>query len=183
MINLLPPETKKQIRAGRTNVLLLRYNFMMLGTTIFLGSALAVAYVYLSTVAENAQRTVAENQTRASQYISIRTEAEAFNTQLGEAKAILNSQINYSKAITNIASVLPSGTSLDSLKLDAASFSKPMTLTVNISGETAAKDLIQNFSSSINFSNVSKGKITVGTKPGYPYTMDLTVTMRQEAAQ
>ena len=183
MINLLPPETKKQIRAGRTNILLLRYNIMMVATALFLVGALAVAYYYLAMVASNADRTVAENQQRASSFASIRTEAEAFNAQLTDAKTILNSQVNYSKAIMNIASVLPEGTSLDSLKLDSTSFSKPMTLLVNISGETAAKDLIQNFSSSINFTNVSKGKITVGTKPGFPYVIELTVTMKQEAAQ
>ena len=48
MINLLPPEEKRQLRAARTNTLLLRYNLSLVGAVVFLGLAIGVTYVYLS---------------------------------------------------------------------------------------------------------------------------------------
>jgi hypothetical protein len=50
MINLLPPETKAQIAAARTNRLLLRYNMLLLAALAFLLAAFVIVYFSLSRI-------------------------------------------------------------------------------------------------------------------------------------
>ena len=182
MINLLPPDDKKQIQAARVNVLLLRYNMILGFGIIFLALAIGVAYFFLMTSKQAAETTITDNAQKEGSYAEVKTQAENFRTQLSTAKSILDGQINYAKAALVIAKLLPEGTALNSLKLDETSFTTPLLLTVNIHDEAAAAQLLKNFKSSPLFSNVTKGKISVG-QGNYPYIMELTVTMSKEAAK
>lgn len=182
MINLLPPDDKKQIRAGRTNVVLVRYNLLIVFSVIFLTAAIGFAYYYLTTAREIAQAAIIESTRKEGSYAAVKTEADSFRSELSNAKTILDDQTSYAKAALNIAKLLPTGTALNSLKLDKQSFSTPLIMTVNIADEQAAIDLLNNFKSSPLFSSVTKGKISVGTG-AYPYTMELTVSMSKAAAQ
>lgn len=182
MINLLPPDDKKQIRAARVNVLLLRYNTMLGFGIVFLALALAVAYFFLMTSKQAAETTIADNARKEGSYAEVKTQAETFRTQLSSSKSILDGQISYAKAALAIAKLLPEGTALSSLKLDETSFTTPLLLTVKLSNEAAAAQLMKNFQGSSLFSNITKGKISVG-QGAFPYIMELTVTMSKEAAR
>jgi hypothetical protein len=182
MINLLPSNNKKQIKAGRANVILVRYNLMLVLSIIFLVTAVGFAYYYLSTTKVAAEEAINDNTGKEGSYAAVKAEADNFRTQLENAKVVLNDQTSFAKAALNIAKLLPNGTSLNSLKLDKDSFSKPLVLPVNIANEQAAAELLNNFKGSPLFSNVTKGKISVGTG-AYPYTMELSVTMTKAAAQ
>lgn len=182
MINLLPPDDKKQIRAARVNVLLLRYNIMLGFGIVFLTFALAVAYFFLMTSKQAAETTIADNAQKEGSYAEVKTQAEAFRTQLSTSKSILDGQVSYAKAALTIAKLLPEGTALSTLTLDETSFTTPLVLTVKISDEAAAAQLLKNFKNSPLFSNVTKGKISVG-QGAFPYIMELTVTMSKKAAQ
>lgn len=182
MINLLPADDKKQLRAARTNVLLLRYNLMIVFALVFLGLAIGFAYFYLMSSAKAAESTLADNTAKEGTYREVKTEAEVFRSELSNAKSIFDNQISYTTAIVNIAKLLPDGTALDKLSLDETSFTTPLVLTVNITNEQAAAQLIKNFQKSPLFSNVTKGKISIGSG-AYPYVMDLSVMMSKEAAK
>ena len=182
MINLLPEDQKKQIRAARLNIVLVRYNFMLVFFIVFLFACLGFAYYYLSTAHQLAENAISENTQKESDYATIKTEADTFRSELATAKTILDDQVSYAKAALNISKLLPDGTSLNSLRLDEKSFSTPLVLTVNIANEQAAIELLNNFRNSPLFSNVTKGKITVASG-AYPYAMELTVTMSKAAAQ
>jgi hypothetical protein len=182
MINLLPTEHKKQIRAARVNVVLVRYNVIFLATVVFLASATGFAYFFLVNSKQLAENTIAENASKEGSYAEIKTKADAFKAELASAKSILDSQTSYAKAALVISSLLPEGTSIDKLELNEKSFASPLLLTVNIRDEQAAAQLLKSFTSSPLFSNVTKGKISIGTDQ-YPYTMELTVTMSKAAAQ
>lgn len=181
MINLLPLEDKKQIKAARTNVLLLRYNILLGGCIIFIAFAVAISYVFLLTAKQNAEVTITDNAQKEGSYSEVKSRAESFRAQLSNSKAILDGQISYAKAAVAIANLLPNGTTLNDLKLDETSFITPLVLTVNIQGEEAAARLLANFQSSPLFTNVTKGKISIG-QGGYPYVMEMTVSMSKEAA-
>ena len=183
MINLLPTDDKKQIRAGRVNVVLLRYNLLFVFFTVFLILSIAFAYYYLSTARQVAQTAIDDNMRKEGSYVAVKAEADAFRSQLTGAKTILDGQISYAKAALNISKLLPEGTSINSLKLDEKSFSTPLVLAVNIANEQAAIDLLKNFNSEPTlFSGVKKGKISVSSG-AYPYTMELTVSMSKAAGQ
>jgi hypothetical protein len=181
MINLLPQEEKKQIRAARTNVVLLRYSLFSFGAILFLLGTVIVALYYLKTSEELANSAIQDNVAKEGEYAQIKTEADSFKNELSNAKTILDSQVSYAKAALVIAKLLPNGTSLNEITLSEKSFGTPMPLTVNIANEEAAVALLKNFSSSSYFSGVTKGKISVGSGQ-YPYTMEITVTMSKEAA-
>lgn len=182
MINLLPTDYKKQVRAARANVVLVRYNIFIILSVIFLASASGFAYFFLVNSEQFAENTITENASREGSYAEIKAKADAFKSELASAKSILDSQTSYAKAALAISRLLPEGTSLDKLALSESSFSSPLLLTVNIRDEKAAAQLLKNFTSSPLFSNVTKGKISIGTGQ-YPYTMELTVTMDKAAAQ
>lgn len=182
MINLLPPDEKKQIRAARVNVVLVRYNILIVAAVLFLTSAVGFAYFFLENSRQLAENIIEENVTKAGSYAKIKADADAFNAEVAGAKSILDSQTSYAKAALAISSRLPEGTALSKLELTEQSFSTPLLLTINIRDEQAAAQLLSNFSSSPLFSNVAKGKISVGSG-SYPYTMELTVTMSKAAAQ
>jgi len=182
MINLLPSDDKRQLKAARVNVILLRYNLLLLGSVLFLVVAGGVAFFYLTNTKTLAQESIEDNLRREGGYAAVKTEADTFRKELSSSKAILDEQVSYAKAALNIAKLLPDGTSLNELKLNQQSFAAPLILTVNIRDEQAAAQLIRNFESSSLFSGVTKGKISVGTG-AYPYTMEVTVTMSKDAAK
>ncbi len=181
MINLLPEEQKRQIKAARSNVLLIRYNLMLLGVLVFLGLALAISYYFLISAKTTAETTIKDNSAKESTYAQVKVEADQFRVKLGDANTVLNGQLRYSKAALAIGHLIPNGAALENLKLDASSFNTPTTFTFDVSGETAAANLIQNFNSSPLFSGVTKGKISKGSG-SYPYTIDLTMIINREAA-
>lgn len=182
MINLLPTEHKKQIRAARVNVVLVRYNVLIIASAIFLASATGFAYFFLVNSKQLAENTIQENASKEGSYAEIKTKADAFKSELASAKSILDSQTSYAKAALAISRLLPEGTSIDKLEINEQSFATPLLLTVNIRDEQAAAQLLKSFSSSPLFSNVAKGKISIGTGQ-YPYAMELTITMSKAAAQ
>ena len=182
MINLLPPDDKKQIKSARINVLLLRYNTMLVLGVVFLSLAMAVSYFFLMTSKQVAEKTIHDNTQKASSYIEVENQADSFRAQLLNSKNILDGQVSYAKAALAIAKLLPDGTALSNLNLDEKSFTLPLILTVNIKDEAAAAQLVDNFQKSPLFSKVTKGKISVG-QDAYPYIMELTVTMSKEAAK
>lgn len=183
MINLLSPEAKNEIKAARSNVLLVRYILLLALATLFLAASLGVAFYYLRTIKANAETTISENTEKESSYGNIKAKAESFRSSITDAKTVLDGQIDYSKVILNISRLMPNGSALDSLKLDKNSFGTPLNLSVKLKGENAAKQLLANFSSAPFVSNVSKGTINLSNDKTYPYTMALTITLNKEAAQ
>lgn len=182
MINLLPPDEKKQLRAARANILLLRYNALTLLAIAFLAGALSVVYLFLSTQLQTAEATIKHNSEREGAYQSIKRDAEAFRNELVDAKRVLNSQVSYSQATVRLSSLLPAGASLkDSLELNESTFSGPITLNVKIKEESVAASLLESFRSSPYVSSVTRNKISIGDAT-YPYLVEMTVSLKREIA-
>ncbi|MFI5212420.1 MAG: PilN domain-containing protein [Candidatus Saccharimonadales bacterium] len=185
MINLLPFEDKRQIQAGRTNSLLIRYNVFLLGGLIFLGAAVGITYVYLSSTKATAQQTIADNQSKVGSYAAVKNQADQFRSNLTTAKQILDRQATYTKVILEIAQLLPQGVILQNLNLDSQTFGSPTILSAqakNYAGALALKDAFQ---SSDLFSNVHFQSISTSPTPGnpYPFTINLSVTIQKGAAK
>jgi len=185
MINLLPLEEKRQLRAARANTLLIRYNLFLLGAVVFLGLAVAFAYVYLATAKGNSERTVTENQAKVSDFASIEADAQQFRSNLSIAKTILGNEVTYTKVIVEIAQLLPAGVVLDSLNLDAATFGTQTTLAAKAKTYESALALKDSFQKSPLFDNVHFQSITTDSAPtnGYVYTVTLNVTIKKDAAK
>ena len=187
MINLLPDDDKRQLRAARTNSLLVRYNILMLAILAFLGLAISVTYIYLNTTKTNAQGVIDGNQARVSSYAPVQKEADQFRTNLTTAKQILSHEVTYSNVVLEIAALLPSGVVLQSLSLDANTFGTPITLAANAKSYEAAIELKNSFQSSPLFSDVHFTSITSTTASGtgsdYPVTVSLSVVIKKGVAK
>ena len=181
MINLLPYETKKQTSAARMNVILLRYIFILFISAAFLAISIAVIYLFIRD--ENGSSTsVANGQTSNS---SVQKQADTLRTDLATAKSILDDQVAYSNVITGIAAALPAGTILDSLSLSEGSFGT--TTNLKILSRTADNEtkIKENFKNSTLFSNYKLLSSTPNNdnSSGYPYTINISITINKGVAQ
>lgn len=180
MINLLPTEEKRQLRAARTNTLLIRYNILLIIIVAFSGLAVAVTYIYLSNTEQNAKSTLQDNEARVSQYSSVQSQATQFRQNLAVAKQILDNEVTYSSVILQIAQVIPSGVVLQSLDLDSQTFGSETTLTAQAKDYNSALALKDSFSKSPLFSDVHFQSITDnGSQGPYPITVDLNVIIKK----
>jgi Tfp pilus assembly protein PilN len=183
MINLLPPATKKQIAAARTNRILLLYNIILSAAVVFLVLAVGVIGFYLRNARITAESTVAENISRAGDFATVEADANSFRQNLASAKQILDNDVMYTKAILKFANVLPPGVTLDTLSLDSTTFGTPTTLTANVRDYNTVILLKNSLQSSDLFSDVSIQTISTGGSDEYPITATYSITISKDAAK
>lgn len=186
MINLLPVDEKRQLRAARSNTLLIRYNFFLLGVVAFLGIATTITYVYLTTAKANAEQTITESRAKVGNFAAVQAQADTFRSNLTTAKQILDQEVAYTKVILEIAQLLPSGVVLKQLNLDAKTFGTETVLAAHAKSYDNAIALKEAFEKSTIFSNVHFQSINTGDSAqsaGYPITVNLYVTIKKDAAK
>lgn len=168
MINLLPPNQRKELAAARTNTLLLRY-VILLGILIgIIIVEIGIVYVILNNDKNNNQATINDNNAKTANYAPIKKQADEFRTNLLIAKYILGKQIPYTTLMLAIANGLPEGAVIDQLALDPNSFGKPTTLTVKTTSyemaiqiKTALQQIMVNKTplfSDVSFESVSSSE-------------------------
>jgi Tfp pilus assembly protein PilN len=180
MINLMPDEIKKELRAARVNVLLVRYMGVIFLAFLFLVFILFGSYVLLNQTRDSSQKLIDANDTKAEVYQSTKTQVEALSNQLTEAKGILDQEVLYSNVLVNFAQQMPGGTIIDKLSLTPDSFNgTPLTLKVYAKTTNDAVALRDRFQSSSFFKDVSFQTISDGSAgiDGYPITATLTLTL------
>ncbi len=183
MINLLPPEIKRETNAARANRLLVRYDILLVGSIVFISGAILLVYIYLGSTKAIAEQTVADNIAKAGDYGSVEAEATAFKQDLTNARQILDSDATYTKVILEIASVLPSGVVLDTLSLDSQTFGTPTTLAANVRDYSTVLRLKDSLQGSSIFSDVSIQTISDSGSGDYPLNATFSVTIRKDAAK
>lgn len=185
MINLLPDAYKVEIRAGRVNVLLVRYIFLMLGGVILISGLLVGMYITLNVSAGNASNRLKENEARERNFAQTKKEAEAFRSDLTIAKSILDHDVRYSNLIYKISSAVPKGVILDSLNVDSQSLGASIVLNASATSYDNALALKHKFEtrtdlfSDVHFQDVSYNKD--GGNPPYLYQTSLSVVINKDA--
>ena len=120
MINLLPPNTRKDMLYARKNSMLLKWS----STLIFavLGAALIIAsgMVYLTETTKNYEkRTETARQSLKAQKIDeTQKKVEEISNNVKLATEVLSREILFSKVLMQLGSVLPAETSLQQLQID-----------------------------------------------------------------
>lgn len=185
MINLLPPESKKQYRAARMNTVLLRYNITLLFASLFLVGAIGVAYTFLMNSASIAEKTIAENTTKESSYAAVKQSADSFRSAIADTKATLDSRTNYSRALISLANAMPEESALSTLDLKSESFGVPIKLQFFVKDESGARLLLRRLEDSPVISGVSRGNINIQSQEAarYPLAIDVTLTISKEATR
>jgi hypothetical protein len=185
MINLLPTDDKRQLEAARSNTLLVRYNLFLLGAVMFMMLAIGFIYVYLNNAKAASETTINENQSKVTDFAPIEKEATEFRSNLATAKQILDREVIYTKVVLEIAHLMPAGTILDNLALDSTTFGKPTTIIAKAKTYNSALSIKDTFQKSNIFSDVHFESVTINDADtsGYPMTVNLSVTIKKDAAK
>ncbi|MDK2898821.1 MAG: hypothetical protein PWQ10_8 [Patescibacteria group bacterium] len=184
MINLLPDETKKQLHAAHTNVTLIKYLFLLGCASVFLILACGVAYM----IAMNSESTKANSSSTQGEivaYDSNKAQLDNFKLSFSNAKKILDKQIPYSKIITELGAILPSGTVLESLALTNDGINSPTSLQVKAQSTNDAQKIKDNLKSSalLKNSNVQSIETIAGDSSGYPVSVVINLSINKGALQ
>ncbi len=178
MINLLSTTQQKEMKAARSNTVFLRYIFILSGAVLFIIGALGVTYVFLDTSARQAEQIRADNEANTAGYQQTAAAASGLRSQISDAKTLFDAEIQYSKALTRLAELLPSGTALTSIELKPETFNASTTLSILVTGESAADRLREAFASSPYITSAQPGNLTINNDNStYPYTVEFTVTI------
>lgn len=118
IINLLPPEQKKEIRAGRANLLLLRYCVLTGVVVTVLCLAIALGYLYLSNTKNLNEARIAENNLKSKEFANVEAESKQFKSNLTIARRLLDKKVTYAKVYVKLSNTMPEGTALESFMLD-----------------------------------------------------------------
>lgn len=175
MINLLPPEYKKQIRAAQTNTLLLRYIITSIMLALLLLGIIVGVYVIMSNSKKSAEETIRDSQARSASYQKIDKEATEFSKNLQTAKTILGKEVRYSKIAVKIAQALPSGVVLENLQLDAKTFGQPTVFNAKGKNYNDAIRLKTAFEKSDLFEDVHLQSITSGEEGGVSISVSASI--------
>lgn len=181
MINLLPGDFKKQLRAARNNTVIRRYYLLVLLSAGLLASVFAIGFAV--TLEQEAQYVEIKEQSEkvAKTYQATRDAAEDFSKDLAVAKTILASDVRFSKLITDIAGVIPSGVILRNLSLDTQETGNaPLTINARSKTYEDAVKLKNSLEESPIFESVSL--VSAGTGTGsdeetsvYPVSASVSV--------
>jgi Tfp pilus assembly protein PilN len=192
MINLLPQEEKRRLRAARMNVTLLRYLIFIGGSLIFMLLIFSVGYYITTTERAAAKQEYADLEQRNIQYADIRKEAEGFEKNLSTAKSILSSEVLFSELVTGIARDIPGGVVLNDLSLTTASLGEDITINARTKDRNGGLRLKTALQKSEYFDNVSIQTITNpveadnpgdgsgggnNTDSSYPYAVIVNATL------
>lgn len=185
MINLLPTNEKREILAGRTNRLLVRYLFLLLIVIVMTLAAFGFVWYYLETTRSASQARIEENEASSRQLLSRQQAIASFKTNLKTAKTVLDKQVNYSTILLRVSSTIPAGVVLNQLTIDPATIGTPTTITARARSESALLKLKDSLTQSPYYSDAQFGTITKAddSSDGYPYQISMTVTYAKELFQ
>ncbi len=185
MINLLADVRKDQIRAARTNVILVRYVTILIAATLFLLGTLFISSKILQATKESADAIVANNDIKADVYSETRTKVAALSAKLTESKSILSQEVRFSSVLITLGQSMPSGAILGPLELTELAFRGQPTEIIAYAKTSDDATAIRNaLQASQLFSDVSlRGTDESGGVSNYPVKVMLSVQFSQRGAQ
>lgn len=184
MINLLPEENKRDIRAARTNVILLRYNFLTLAGLALLIAICAAFYLMLNISRSAAEAKKNEGLAVVAQYADTKKAADDYKNNLTTARTVLDKSVNYTSVIMSITKLLPTGVILESLSLGSSDFGKQITFDARTKSYEQAMKLKENFQgsqlvSNVYFQSIIDENASTSGNTDYPYTVSLNATLNK----
>jgi len=180
MINLLPNETKKQLRAARTNTILIKYIITVLIAAAFLGLAFFVSYYIMNDSKITAENAITNVTASDTSYSPITTESNNFISNLSSAKSILGQQISYSTIIEKLLNALPAGVVLESpFSISNDTIKSPITFKAYAKASNNETTLKTNLQATSVFSGYSLQSIgnNPDTSSNYPYLITFSITI------
>ena len=178
MINLLPPNDRRQLAAARTNTLLVRYVVVLPILIIAMIAEMGAVYFFMNSIQTNNRRVIAENETQAARYADVKKKGSEYKKN---AKSILDTQFPYTAVLTAIAQALPEGASIEQIAIDAQKLNTPSEIKMRVQSYQQAVD-VKNILQKIKVNSkllFSDAKIQI-TNYGDYYEATYNVTFSKE---
>lgn len=186
MINLLPNNLKKDIRAARVNIILVRYIALVFVALVFIMGVLYVYYAILQNTMASAEARIDANDIKADIYTATRQEVEGLSTQLTEAKTVLDQNVSYSKFLIALGQATPENTILDEIVLDEAHFNGTAFELKGFAKTDSDAAILGNQLKAATqlFTSVDiQGTSSEGGITGYPVVVTMSVTLNKVGSQ
>lgn len=184
MINLLADSHKREIKAGRINVILVRYISILAVALLIIASITVGSFIVLKSAEMNAQSKTNDNDLKVAAYNQTKVAADQFRNDLSTAKNILDKEVTYSALIHEITDTIPNGIVIDALDLDSTTLGTPITINANGRSYQDGVRLKNEFQKNTKlYSDVSLASINAsdGEAGDYPYKIVLNVTINKGA--
>lgn len=176
MINLLSPESKKELRAARRNVILRKYVFTVAFLIVVITGSYAVGYGLLVSQEASYKSQIAQYEPQRANYTAAIKQANEYNKNLSIAKSILSNELSYSSFVTVLAKTMPANVVMVGLTTTTKDLQKPVELSMaskSYDSVIATKDA---FEASPYFSDVKIRATNRLPQGSHPYQFGLIVT-------
>jgi hypothetical protein len=145
MINLLPQDTKTQIRFARWNVTALRYIALTLILLVSIAAVTLFGIFYMQLGNNPLKVDNAQLQTEVTKLSGVQKEAEDLSSKIKLINAVFDKETDYTEVITRIGSALPPGSRISAITLTPKSLDEPISLSVDTPSLDTSASIIANF--------------------------------------
>lgn len=194
MINLMNVEQKRDIRAARTNVLLLEYSAMLLVLAVTTAIIYGIGFWLVAQEKQAVTEKLESQGAQSASYKQIEARADTFRKNLAIAKQILDKETSYSSFLTTLAKDIPRGAILTNFSIGGQNGTvknqKGMTLDARTNSYETMLLMKQKLEESPLFENVNIvdvnrpediSKLT-GLEGKYPYEASFNVMLSNQRA-
>lgn len=183
MINLLPYDTKKQIKAARTNTTLIKYLFISIFAIAFIILSSLMVYVLLINSQPKTTTTANASQTSESEYSTLKSQLDNMYLSFSSTKPILQQQISTSEIIIGIGANLPPNVVLGDLSINSSKIGIPISLSAKAKSSSDVAKIKESLQKSSMFTNISlqSEKTNSNDTSGYPVSVTINLTINRGA--
>lgn len=141
MINLLPVDNKKQLRASLHNTILRGYIGLLVVFTIIYAGVFGFVYINIQQSQAIYKQNEIDSNKRVAAYADLKKDASELSSNLNQAKVVLSQRVDYSKVLFEIAKILPEGVSINAVRLESKLFDGEKPLEVNLVNANQAAEI------------------------------------------
>lgn len=181
MINLLPPETKKQIKAARVNSLLIKYLIVSLSAFGFIILSCLMLYVILINTAT--PKSTTSSIPSGSDSESLKNQIDGMYTSFSSAKSIIQQEISFSSIITTLGANLPDNVIIEKISLSKSNIGTPVSLSAKAktSNDMAkVKDSLQK-NTMFTAVEIKSQETATSASTDYPVTATISLVINRSA--
>lgn len=166
MINLLPLDNRKQLRASYVNTDLFKYIFLFIGTIIALVVSIAFIYITLLYTKGNIEQQLVEVKQRSQATIQTKQRAEQLQKNINEVDAIFSKQSHYSNFLVEFSKALPKDVAIQNLTLSEQALKAPIIIQISTNNHDQMINTKRTLEKAKFIDSVSISSITHNEKTG-----------------
>jgi hypothetical protein len=180
MINLISNESKRELRAARSNIILRKYIITVLGLLVVVTASYAVGYLLLVTQESRYIASLTQYEPQRGQYVNTIKQANNYSKNLNIAKSILANELAFSSFTTMVAQTTPPDVVLTNLNIESKVIAKPLEFDFKAKSYDNALETKERFESSPYFKDSKIRSISKVAGDTYGYEFVLIVSFEKE---